>query len=289
MEQQRLIEEADAARSLLDQLLIDSRLYKNSQAYKDLLDFVIRLRNFAPFNAMLLQVQKPGLSYAASACDWRARFGRQPKEGARPLLILWPFGPVALVYDVQDTEGKELPRDVAAFFATGPIDRSALAAFETLTIKEGIEWCAVDAGDQRAGSIRVLKRPSNDKERTLYRMHVNRNHPPATQFATLVHELGHLFLGHLGRDKKNSVPPRTALAHAMRELEAESVSYIVCKRQNIFTNSEKYLSDYVTVYKTIDDIDVYQVLRAAGQVEKLLGLTGRTGFDKPISLVGAKP
>ena len=56
---------------------------------------VVRLRNFAPFNAMLLQMQKSGLSYAASAHDWRMRFGRTPKYGARPLLILSPFGPVA--------------------------------------------------------------------------------------------------------------------------------------------------------------------------------------------------
>src|SRR5205823_9397882 len=85
--------ENEEARSLLDRLLADSRLYTRSADYKALLDFVVRLRNFAPFNAMLLQVQKPGLTYAASAYDWRERFGRQPKEGARPLLILWPFGP----------------------------------------------------------------------------------------------------------------------------------------------------------------------------------------------------
>ena len=47
--------EADAARSLLDQLLSDSRLYTQSKDYKALLDFVVRLRNFAPFNAMLLR------------------------------------------------------------------------------------------------------------------------------------------------------------------------------------------------------------------------------------------
>ncbi len=100
--------ETEEARSLLDQLLADSRLYTRSADYKALLDFVVRLRNFAPFNAMLLQVQKPGLTYAASAYDWRERFGRTPKEGARPLLILWPFGPVVLVYDVLDTEGDPL-------------------------------------------------------------------------------------------------------------------------------------------------------------------------------------
>jgi hypothetical protein len=55
---------------------------------QDLLDFVVRLRNFARFNAMLLQVQKPGPTYAASAVGWLARFDRKPKDGARPLLIL---------------------------------------------------------------------------------------------------------------------------------------------------------------------------------------------------------
>jgi hypothetical protein len=228
MDQQGEIFEHETARSFLNQLLIDSRLYKNSEDYKNLLDFVVKLRNFAPFNAMLLQIQKPGLSYAASAHDWMTRFGRTPKESVRPLLILWPFGPVALVYDVQDTEGKELPRDVASFFAAGPIDQSALAGFEILTNKNGIEWYAVDAGDNNAGLIRILKRPSNENERTLYRMHINRNHPPPAQFATLAHELEHLFLGHLGHDKKLSVPDRKELGHAERELEAGEVSCQLC-------------------------------------------------------------
>ena len=80
-EQQYLIE-SGVARSLLDQLLTESRLYTRSRDYQNLLDFVVRLRNFAPFNAMLLQVQKPGLAYAASANDWFQKFGRTPKEGA---------------------------------------------------------------------------------------------------------------------------------------------------------------------------------------------------------------
>lgn len=99
----------DVERSLLDQLLADSKIYKTTESYKELLSFVVRLRNVAPFNAMLLQLQKPGLTYAASAYDWATRFGRWVKEDARPLLILWPFGPVATVYDVQDTDGTPLP------------------------------------------------------------------------------------------------------------------------------------------------------------------------------------
>src|SRR5260370_7960977 len=92
--------EAEAARSVLDQLLADSRLYHSSQDYRDLLSFVARMRNFAPFNAMLLQIQKPGLSHAASAADWPDPFGLKPKPGARTLLILSPFYPFSLVYVV---------------------------------------------------------------------------------------------------------------------------------------------------------------------------------------------
>src|SRR6476660_1202771 len=121
MEPKQLLQEV-TVRSLLDQLITESQLYKQSEDDQDLLNFVVRLRNFAPFNAMLLQLQKPGLSYAASKRDWRERFGRNPKEDARPLIILWPFGPVALVYDVIDTQGKELPEDVFSFFTRGVID-----------------------------------------------------------------------------------------------------------------------------------------------------------------------
>lgn len=106
MKHQQDLFEIENARSLLDQLLEDSRLYHNSTDYKQLLDFVVKLRNFAPFNAMLLHIQKPGISYAASATDWRERFNRYPKRDARPLLILWPFAPVVLVYDLIDTEGE---------------------------------------------------------------------------------------------------------------------------------------------------------------------------------------
>jgi len=280
VEQADLFEE-DEARSLLDQLLADSRLYRQGKDYKALLDFVVRLRNFAPFNAMLLQVQKPGLSYAASARDWRERFGRWPKEGARPLLILWPFGPVALVYDVKDTDGDPLPEDVSAFVAHGPFDQNRLRSLHPLLKKKSIDWIEVDEGDNRAGSIRVIKRAPDDKEFTQYRMHINRNHEPAVQFVTLAHELAHLFLGHLGTDKKINVPQRHVPKHAQQELEAESVAFIVCERQGVKSKSQTYLSNFVNADTVVEHLDVYQVTRAAGQVETLLGLAAHTNFGQP--------
>ena len=101
------------------------------------------------------------------------------------------------------------------------------------------------------------------------------------QLTTLAHELGHLFLGHLGPDKKLNVSARNASDHAQEELEAESVAYVVCARNGVASASETYLANYVKKNTTLDQIDVYQVMRAAGQVEALLGLTAHTRFDKP--------
>ena len=105
-----------------------------------------------------------------------------------------------------------------------------------------------------------------------YRIHTNRNHDPAVQFTTLTHELGHLFLGHLAPDKKLNIPGRPRLDHAQQEFETESVAYLVCERNGVHSKSETYLSRYVKPNTTIEQIELYQVMRAAGQVETLLGL-----------------
>ena len=180
-----------------------------------------------------------------------------------------------------DTEGKDLPEDVSSFFARGAIDKEKLHSFALLLMKKHIECFEIDAGDQKAGSIMIVRRATSDKEVTQYKMHINRNHIPAVQFATLAHELAHLFLGHLGPDKKLNIPHRLIVDHSLQELEAESVAYIVCKRNDVTSKSETYLTNYVNENTTVDDIDIYQVMRAAGQIETVLGLTAYTKYDKP--------
>lgn len=271
--------ETDAARSMLDQLLDDSRLYKKGSDYKNLLDFVVRLRNFAPFNAMLLQVQKPGMHHAASALDWHERFGRTIKSEARPLLILWPFGPVALVYDVMDTEGKPLPEGISAFAAHGTIDHIALERFAQLLTKKSIVWNKFDGGDCKAGSIQRLSWAAGPDAPSRYRMNVNQNHDSNVQFATLAHELAHLYLGHLGKDKYLGIPDRPAQSHVQRELEAESAAFIICARNGVENKSESYLTDYVQQDTTTEQLDLYQIMRATGQIEAVLGLSAHTKYN----------
>lgn len=266
-------------RSLLANLLESSKLYHTSEDYQALLSFVSRLRNFAPFNAMLLHIQKPGLSYAASAYDWATRFGRSIKEDARPLLILWPFGPVPLVYDMQDTEGDDLPADVAeTFHATGPMTEEYIQAYMARLASKGILARHMDRGDAHAGFIKV--HPSDDKKvRPEYQLRINGNHSLAAQFVTLAHELGHLFLGHLGEDKYLKVTGRRRLNHAAKEVEAESVAYLVAHRRGISSKSQSYLAGYVHHGSSLADLDLYAITRAAGQIEDALGIAAHTLFE----------
>ncbi len=85
-------------------------------------------------------------------------------------------------------------------------------------------------------------------------------------------------LGHLGEDKALSIPDRTGSSHAQIELEAESAAYLLCGRNDVESNSEKYLSNYVASHTTVGDVDVAQLIRAVNQVEVLLKLTAQAKF-----------
>ncbi len=268
----------ETERSLLADLLESSKLYHTTEDYQALLAFVSRLRNFAPFDAMLLHIQKPGLTYAASAYDWATRFGRSIKEDARPLLILWPFGPVAFVYDVQDTEGDDLPADVAeTFHATGPMAETDIRRYMGRLAAKGIYAKHMQAGDAHAGFI-LAKRSEDKATRSEYQLRINGNHSLATQFVTLAHELGHLYLGHLGADAYLKVKDRRSLKHSAMELEAESVAYLVSHRRGITAKSQSYLADHVNAGTSLADLDLYELTKAAGQIEDALGIAAHTLF-----------
>ena len=275
-------------KSLLADLLEQSRLYRHSKDYLELLDFVTRLPNFAPFNAFLLRLQKPGLRFASSAYDWRRKFNRRIKEGARPLIILWPFGPIALVYEVDDTEGDPLPESVLnAFHATGAMTSSKMDDFSLLLSKVGIDLKLIAYGDGHAGHVSaarepegltVQKRSTDAKVKPDYHVRVNSTHEPNVQFVTLLHELGHLYLGHLGPDKFLNISQRSRPSHPQRELEAESLAYLVCKRNGVESKSEEYLSSFVQANTTVDHLDLYLLLKAAGQIETVLQLGDMVSF-----------
>ncbi|MBS1208780.1 MAG: ImmA/IrrE family metallo-endopeptidase [Proteobacteria bacterium] len=161
------------------------------------------------------------------------------------------------------------------------MDARRLKGFAKLLARKNIEWHELDAGDGSAGYIRIFQKSTGEKTPTIYRMLINQHHSPVLQFATLAHELAHLFLGNLGVDHTLKISHRPGLSHADRELEAESVAYLICARNGIHSASERYLADFVTPETNLDRLDLYAIMRTAGQIEALLGLTAHTQFEKP--------
>jgi hypothetical protein len=130
-------------------------------------------------------------------------------------------------------------------------------------------------GDGFSGRIRRLG-VSPRSWRPTYEVLINANHDTAARFAALAHELAHLHLGHLGSDRELGLRDRSRLSVAQAEIEAEAVAYIVCHRNGITIPSASYLSRFVGLTECCPDL--YQIMRAAGQVEELLGLTASASF-----------
>lgn len=257
--------------TLLSQMLHDAQNYKTPEDYKALLDFVVRMRELSPFNAMLLHIQNPDLKVALTLKQWQSKYHRTVKADARPLIILRPFGPVALVYDIADTVGGAVPAHLVEIFPTyGYMEQRVFEQHIKRLKTQHINCVFVELAQSSAGNIQNAPPIIiNGKAMQAYLVNINSQHKTVTQFVTLLHELAHMALGHLGPNKAVGIPQRTNLSLDLREVEAEFVAYVVAKRHQIEPESAQYLNGYVGDIKP-EDIDIYQIMRSISMVEGLL-------------------
>jgi hypothetical protein len=237
------VDHAGDGRALIDQLIADTKLYNSRESVKELLDFTVKLPNIAPFNAMLIHIQKPGATYVMRPKEWIFGFHRRIKPHARPLLILRNFGPVEFVYDINDTEGPPLPENMYAFPTTGRVEPGRLRAMETTLRRENIDIVHTDTGDALGGYARRLGPHGDDKRLEKFEIGLNKNHSEVVRFGSLIHEVAHVYLGHCGADPKRKIAARDH-STAFAEIEAETVAYVVAKRSGVSPRSDKYLSRY---------------------------------------------
>jgi len=266
----------DSAKRALDELFSLTMEYRSSEKFQELLQFIARFPCYSPFNAMLMHVQMPGARYVAPPHRWWRDYKRTVKPGERPLVILQPMGPVMFVFDVSQTEGKELPPEV-----TSPFEPSGVTVGNVLekTIenskRDGIAVHTGLLGSQRGGSILALRKPCKTQEfcdvQVLIRfeLELDENASRESRYASLVHELAHLYCGHLGTPDQRWWPDRRGLSHSAVEFEAESVAYMVCARFGVKNPSETYLSGYVGREEKTPSISLDCVMKAAGLIESM--------------------
>ena len=102
-----------------------------------------------------------------------------------------------------------------------------------------------------------------------YELLLNTKHSPGAKYVTLVHELAHLYCGHLGTSNDDWWPNRRGLSETVREFEAESVAFLVCCRLGIENPSHEYLSGYVKDHAYTPAISLDCVLKSAGLIEQM--------------------
>ena len=265
-------EDCAAAIDLLYQQALNLDQGNGFSAFQAFTTKMSRFSNLSAYNAMLVMVQCPGAIAVGGRRQWAA-INRVVKPDAIPIVVLQAFGPVRFVFELNDTEGADIPGEkMSTLFAEGVISDKQYNQTKAACIKYGIEVIETDqygtllAGTAAAINLLPEKLQSIVKDAPRYRIKVNAKHDLPTRFATLAHELGHIFCGHLGGDFKGRWPDRSHLTHAQCELEAEAVAWLVCQRTGISPRSKEYLSSLATP-EHIRAISAYAIFEAANRVE----------------------
>jgi hypothetical protein len=98
---------------------------------------------------------------------------------------------------------------------------------------------------------------------------LNGNLSAESRYGTLVHELAHLYCGHLGTPNGRWWPDCKNLSQVVEEFEAESVSYMVCTRLGIDTASDEYLASYVRNCPATPPISLDRIMKVVWLLEQM--------------------
>ena len=259
-QQEKLAREKEFKENI-DELQFLVKSYRDSNEFKKMLDFIGSFPYLAPYNAMLVQMQKPGATFVLTGKKW-AEYGRQPKLNGQKLIVLKPFGPVQCVFDFEDTE--PIPNatkvmkeaDLIKKYteslqqAQGDLDKKKM---DTLVSNLPVYGIYLDDNFLASNSYGGYIMPYHDQKLKVkidkdydmeissnFVISVNKKQSNAAKFHTICHELGHLFCNHQCYDKRK----KRKLTLKEKEFEAETVAWLMCKRHGISNPSEEYLASY---------------------------------------------
>ena len=275
--QDKTFADLDAALSPVDEVFAASPRFHNSLNFMELLDFIARFPNYSAFNGLLLYIQDSSATFVATARAWAKKFGRQPDQNARPLVILAPMAPIRFVFDIRGTEGTPVPSELLKSVESenqlsGKIysntqhncSLQGIAVSET-TLSHDAEGTA----DRITPALRKQHKDLNFQKNTSYLIHLNKTHSLEEKYSSFAHELGHIFCGHLGIDRYAWWPEREDLNISAEEIEAGCVAYLVCRRKGLRACSEKYLSNYIGANREMPAFSLNAVLQAVSYVEEM--------------------
>lgn len=286
------MEERLTQRVEIERLFSKIRNYRNSENFREMLNFCAHFKNLAPYNAWMAQLQMPGARYILSEKEWKERYNRLLYSHARPIIILVPFGPISMVFDIGDTYAKpdydfwghdksrteqDILNELEAPYATrGTISRETLNHLLDNLAYSGIAIKSFVAAPEFGEEIRLSheeKITFNISGKELikdcdYLISINSKAKTGELFASTCHELGHLFCHHLLEPYRKWQP--RLLSHAQEEFEAETVSWLICERMGVENPSEHYLARFTAEDGTVPEVSVNHILLAVNEIEHMI-------------------
>ena len=236
----------------------------DSERYREYLKVMSKFHNYSFRNTVLIAMQKPDASLVAGFSAWKNNFERNVMRGQKGIKIIAPspykikqemqkIDPhtqkpiigkdgkpvteekevtipaykVVSVFDVSQTEGKELP-DIAVDELTGDVDRykDFFAALEK-TSPVPIAFENIEGGSHGYYHL-------EDK-----RIAINEGMSELQTLKTAIHEIAHAKL----HDIDLNAPKDEQQPHVdrrTREVEAESVAYTVCQHYGLDTSDYSF-------------------------------------------------
>ena len=236
----------------------------DSERYKEYLRVMSKFHNYSFNNTLLIAMQKPDASLIAGFYAWKNNFGRNVMKGQKGIKILAPspfkikkemekIDPqtqkviigkdgkpvteekeitipafkVVSVFDVSQTEGKEIP-DIAVNMLTGDVEhyKDVFAALEK-TSPVPVAFEKIEGGAHGYYHL-------EDK-----RIALDEGMSELQTLKTLIHEIAHAKLHDIDlnaplEDLENRPDRRT------REVQAESIAYTVCQHYGLDTSDYSF-------------------------------------------------
>ena len=254
----------DRMREIVDSIENGIKELFESDKYRKYLATMSRFHRYSVNNTMLIYMQRPDATHVAGFNKWREQFGRNVLKGEKGIRIIAPtpykkkveeiktdpetnapildadgkavieekeiripMFKVVSVFDVSQTEGRELP-DIAVDELTGDVDRfkDFFAALEQASpVPIGFE--KIEGGAH--GYYHLEEK----------RIAIDEGMSDLQTLKTAIHEIAHAKLHDIDLNApKEEQKPR--VDRRTREVEAESVAYTVCQHYGLDTSDYSF-------------------------------------------------
>ena len=254
---------AQQVREITDKLEQGIKELFESERFKEYLRTMSKFYSYSFNNTLLIAMQKPDATYVAGYTSWQRNFDRQVMKGEKGIKILAPapykaqeerekIDPVTQkpvigadgkavtetvevlrpafkvvsVFDVSQTDGKELP-DIIVDELKGTVENYE-AFFDALKQESPVPISFEDIPGGAKGFFSPVES----------RIAIQEGMSEIQTVKTAIHEIAHAKLHAFKPDEKAA--PEDKKDRHTKEVEAESVAYTVCQRYGIETSDYSF-------------------------------------------------